>query len=146
MAKAGTHPAPQRCMLTMFELPANVCVLAGAALACAPKVYEGAFHGAEVPFVFGDQFELTTEVERAASRAMGCWWTNFAATGNPNLGNAAGLQRTLPLAVLTVPLPKGCVCPCPAAYTVTALALCVCVLCQVCNALPWVSMGARCQA
>jgi carboxylesterase type B len=39
--------------------------------------YAGSFHGAEVPFVFGDQFELTTPEERGASRAMGCWWLNF---------------------------------------------------------------------
>jgi len=49
-------------------------------------VYEGAFHGAEVPFVFGDRFELLTKAEVRASLAMGCWWTNFAATGDPNVG------------------------------------------------------------
>ena len=49
-------------------------------------IYEGAFHGAEVPFVFGDQFELSNAGERAASLAMGCWWRNFAATGDPNTG------------------------------------------------------------
>jgi carboxylesterase type B len=48
--------------------------------------YYGAFHGAEVPFVFGDQFELSSDGERALSRAMGCYWTNFAATGDPNRG------------------------------------------------------------
>jgi len=48
--------------------------------------YYGAFHGAEVPFVWGDSFELTGEKERALSRAMGCYWINFAATGNPNEG------------------------------------------------------------
>ena len=48
--------------------------------------YWGAFHGAEVPFVFGDQFELSSDGERALSRAMGCFWTNFASTGNPNQG------------------------------------------------------------
>ena len=48
--------------------------------------YYGAFHGAEVPFVFGDQFELSSDGGRALSRAMGCFWTNFAATGNPNKG------------------------------------------------------------
>ena len=48
--------------------------------------YEGSFHGAEVPFVFGDRFEVTTKAEIKASLAMGCWWTNFAATGNPNVG------------------------------------------------------------
>ena len=45
----------------------------------------GAFHGAEVPFVFGDPFELSTEGERALSSSMGCFWSNFANTGNPNI-------------------------------------------------------------
>merc|ERR1712139_85288 len=48
--------------------------------------YYGAFHGADVPFVWGDQFELNGDAERALSRAMGCYWINFAATGNPNEG------------------------------------------------------------
>ena len=47
----------------------------------------GAFHGAEVPFVFGDGFELMSEGERTLSKRMGCYWTNFAATGDPNRGN-----------------------------------------------------------
>ena len=58
--------------------------------------YEGAFHGAEVPFVFNDLFELSGPGERQAASAMGCWWTNFAATGNPNVGPtgcAAGLPE-----------------------------------------------------
>merc|ERR1711966_521557 len=48
--------------------------------------YEGAFHGGEVPFVFGDGFELSSDAERALSKAMGCYWINFSATGNPNEG------------------------------------------------------------
>lgn len=48
--------------------------------------YEGAFHGAEVPFVFGNPSELGSDAERILSKAMGCYWTNFAATGNPNEG------------------------------------------------------------
>lgn len=46
--------------------------------------YLGAFHGAEVPFVFGDQFELKTDGERSLSASMGCYWRNFVHTGNPN--------------------------------------------------------------
>ena len=46
----------------------------------------GAFHGAEVPFVFGDVFELSSDGERHLSAAMGCYWTNFATTSNPNVG------------------------------------------------------------
>ena len=48
--------------------------------------YLGAFHGAEVPFVFGDAFELKTDGERALARAMGCYWRNFAHTADPSNG------------------------------------------------------------
>lgn len=47
----------------------------------------GAFHGAEIPFVFGDNFELLSAGERALSQAMGCYWRNFATSGNPNEGH-----------------------------------------------------------
>jgi len=46
----------------------------------------GAFHGAEVPFVFGDDFELQPGAERKLSKAMGCLWSSFAQTGNPSNG------------------------------------------------------------
>ena len=46
----------------------------------------GAFHGAEVPFVFGVAPELKTDGERALSRAMGCYWRNFVHRGDPNPG------------------------------------------------------------
>jgi len=49
--------------------------------------YMGAFHGAEVPFVWKDTFELSSKGEQALSAAMGCYWTNFATTGNPNTGS-----------------------------------------------------------
>jgi len=55
----------------------------------------GAFHGSEIPFVFGDQFELGSDGERQISRAMGCYWSNFAATGNPNQGSCVA-QLNLP--------------------------------------------------
>ena len=69
----------------------------------------GAFHGAEVPFVFGecepwgkflsrseltldwpagDKFELMSMQEQSVSRAMACYWTNFATTGDPNTGSS----------------------------------------------------------
>lgn len=48
--------------------------------------YMGAFHGADVPFVWGDTFELSSDGERTLSTAMGCYWTNFAITGDPNRG------------------------------------------------------------
>ncbi|KAH8075968.1 carboxylic ester hydrolase [Aureococcus anophagefferens] len=44
----------------------------------------GSFHGAEVPFVFGDAFELRSDAEKKVAAAMGCYWTSFAATGDPN--------------------------------------------------------------
>ena len=47
---------------------------------------EGAFHGAEVPFVFGDSFELTGDAELTLSKHMGAYWRNFAHTGDPNTG------------------------------------------------------------
>eukprot|EP01065_Artemidia_motanka_P045538 TRINITY_DN6710_c2_g1_i2.p1 TRINITY_DN6710_c2_g1~~TRINITY_DN6710_c2_g1_i2.p1 ORF type:complete len:702 (+),score=129.11 TRINITY_DN6710_c2_g1_i2:116-2107(+) len=53
----------------------------------------GAFHGAEVPFVFGAQFELKTDGERYISRAMGCYWANFAETGDPNVGTDGCAQQ-----------------------------------------------------
>ncbi|GAB5366071.1 hypothetical protein AAMO2058_001112900 [Amorphochlora amoebiformis] len=47
----------------------------------------GAFHGAEVPFVFGDRFEITGEDEQLLASRMGCYWKNFAATGNPTINS-----------------------------------------------------------
>ena len=50
----------------------------------------GAFHGSEVPFVFGDRFELSNDDERILSANMGCRWRNFVHTGNPNNGPGGG--------------------------------------------------------
>eukprot|EP00339_Tiarina_fusa_P018790 CAMPEP_0117026582 /NCGR_PEP_ID=MMETSP0472-20121206/19523_1 /TAXON_ID=693140 ORGANISM="Tiarina fusus, Strain LIS" /NCGR_SAMPLE_ID=MMETSP0472 /ASSEMBLY_ACC=CAM_ASM_000603 /LENGTH=188 /DNA_ID=CAMNT_0004733617 /DNA_START=395 /DNA_END=957 /DNA_ORIENTATION=+ len=46
----------------------------------------GAFHGSELPFVFGFRNGLRhfTEEEQALSNNMTMFWTNFAHTGNPN--------------------------------------------------------------
>jgi len=55
--------------------------------------YMGAFHGAEVPFVFGDTFELLSPQEQSLSQAMGCYWTNFAASGNPNSGSSGCISK-----------------------------------------------------
>ena len=44
----------------------------------------GAFHGAEVPFVWNDLFELAPGGERNLSRSMVTYWTNFAWSGDPN--------------------------------------------------------------
>mmetsp|Transcript_22536 Transcript_22536/g.58831 ORF Transcript_22536/g.58831 Transcript_22536/m.58831 type:complete len:203 (-) Transcript_22536:1570-2178(-) len=48
--------------------------------------YMGSFHGAEVPFVFGFPAELSSGGERSLSKQMGCYWVNFASTGDPNYG------------------------------------------------------------
>jgi para-nitrobenzyl esterase len=53
----------------------------------------GAFHTAEVPYVFGTLEVLRrpwTDVDRALSRTMMSYWVNFATTGDPN---GAGLPR-----------------------------------------------------
>ena len=46
----------------------------------------GAYHGAELPYVFGthDSYMTTTEVDYELSDTMMRYWTQFAATGNPN--------------------------------------------------------------
>ena len=54
----------------------------------AELVYMGAFHGAEVPFVFGDLFELGSDGERRLSSVMSCAWLNFAESGDPNKGSS----------------------------------------------------------
>ncbi len=65
-----------------------------------PAMRLGAFHGAEVPFVFGTIGRLVpagpTEVEaadRALSQAMMGYWIRFAATGDPNGDVAAAWPR-----------------------------------------------------
>ncbi|CAK0879587.1 unnamed protein product [Prorocentrum cordatum] len=49
----------------------------------------GAFHGAEIPFVFGDGFELRTPFEKVLSGAMGCYWRSFVAHGDPGVDSCA---------------------------------------------------------
>merc|ERR1712227_1078925 len=44
----------------------------------------GAFHGADVPFVFGYPVELTTASERNLSSTMGCYWRSFLWHGDPS--------------------------------------------------------------
>mmetsp|Transcript_58367 Transcript_58367/g.104868 ORF Transcript_58367/g.104868 Transcript_58367/m.104868 type:complete len:654 (-) Transcript_58367:23-1984(-) len=50
----------------------------------------GAFHGAEVPFVFGADFELITKAERQLSSAISCFWKSFARHGDPGTAGCAG--------------------------------------------------------
>jgi para-nitrobenzyl esterase len=44
----------------------------------------GAYHGYEVAFVFGNERDGAGEDDAALSEAMMTYWTNFAATGDPN--------------------------------------------------------------
>ena len=50
----------------------------------------GAFHGAEVPFAFGYQPELSNDAERTLAKQMGCYWRNFVWTGDPNAQPVGG--------------------------------------------------------
>ncbi len=59
----------------------------------ATRIY-GAFHGADIAFVFGPS-DTFTAAERALSERIQRYWTRFAAGGNPNGGSdAAWPQRT----------------------------------------------------
>ncbi len=55
----------------------------------------GAYHAAEIPYVFGTPSVETpfTEVEQTLSDAMIGYWTRFAATGDPNGGDARQWPR-----------------------------------------------------
>ena len=46
---------------------------------------QGAFHGAEVPFVFDVGGFLRTPAERQLAQAMWRLWVNFASSGDPNV-------------------------------------------------------------
>jgi para-nitrobenzyl esterase len=46
----------------------------------------GAFHGSELPFVFGLPAATALPQERTLSEAMMAYWTNFAKMGDPNDG------------------------------------------------------------
>ena len=54
----------------------------------SPREGQGMWHGGEVPYVFGHDFDpqngTPTFKDRAISDAMGTYWTNFAKYGNPN--------------------------------------------------------------
>ena len=78
-----------------------------------PKRYvTGAYHGAELGYVFGNPDPAWDAQDRRLSDTMMSYWTNFAKTGNPN---GAGLptwpafdrrkQRTMELGRLFAPIP-----------------------------------------
>ena len=55
----------------------------------APEVEEygrslGAFHGAEIAYIFGNGSDLWGDVDGELSATMQAYWVNFAKTGNPN--------------------------------------------------------------
>jgi para-nitrobenzyl esterase len=54
----------------------------------SPREGQGIWHGGEVPYVFGHDFDPQngppTASDRAISDAMTTYWTNFAKYGNPN--------------------------------------------------------------
>jgi para-nitrobenzyl esterase len=52
----------------------------------SPRQTAGAFHAAEIAFVFGKTVPLFPfdEQDRAITQAMGDYWTQFARTGDPN--------------------------------------------------------------
>jgi para-nitrobenzyl esterase len=52
----------------------------------SPSQTLGAFHASEIFFVFDSHSPLAglTDEDKALTRAMGQYWTNFAKTGDPN--------------------------------------------------------------
>ena len=54
-----------------------------------PTAPWGAFHGSEVPFVWGANFEMTGPGELALSKTMVRYWSNFAKNSNPNKNDPA---------------------------------------------------------
>jgi len=49
-----------------------------------PMGQGGANHGAEIRYVFGTFGEKSNPLDKSLSNAIMAYWTNFAATGNPN--------------------------------------------------------------
>jgi len=81
----------------------------------------GAYHGAELPYVFGthDAYMTTSDVDVALTDTMMRYWAQFAATGNPNSGdlpnwpefNAPDFAvQELGDQVLTIPAPEPELC------------------------------------
>lgn len=104
LAVVASEPDPRRAMDRLITADAYVCAsqytaakLAASGLSAwmyfFTRVREdeggaklGAYHGAELPYIFGthDSYMTTTDVDRALSDTMMRYWTQFAATGNPN--------------------------------------------------------------
>ena len=62
----------------------------------AAKLGLGAFHSAELPYVFGHTYNPGThyvEIDHRLSDRMMTMWIHFASTGDPNLMNSSGWTR-----------------------------------------------------
>jgi para-nitrobenzyl esterase len=70
-----------------------------------PFIYPnlGAFHSAELPFVWGNEYEIfpLTTAELPLSAAMQGYWTRHAAAGDPNTGAPPGALAWPPYATAT---------------------------------------------
>jgi para-nitrobenzyl esterase len=66
----------------------------------------GAFHGAEVPFVYGDTFELVGG-EVTLSQVMSQFWTNMASSGDPNKWAGPKAPQWTPPTVASLPEKKS---------------------------------------
>ena len=68
----------------------------------------GAFHGAEVPFVFHDDFELIGG-EVNLSDTMATYWTNMASSGDPNTWSGPTASSTYTPVVSALALADGAI-------------------------------------
>ena len=104
LAQVQSEPDPRRAMDRLITAEAYVCPAQytalrfsaegpGAWLYYFTRVREdiggsifGAYHGAELPYVFDthDSYMQTTDTDVALTEAIMTYWTQFAATGNPN--------------------------------------------------------------
>nr|XP_039258561.1 uncharacterized protein LOC120335133 isoform X1 [Styela clava] len=76
------------------QLPSDALIETGAAYPRGdPVLASGARHAEELPYVFGLPFVINaTQQDRDTSSAIMTYWTNFAKTGDPNLGEPVPTQ------------------------------------------------------
>lgn len=81
----------------------------------------GAYHGAEYPYIFNthDSYMTTTDVDVRLTNTMMTYWTQFAATGNPNSGGVPEWPefnapdhavQELGDQIVTIPAPEPVLC------------------------------------